>query len=762
MIYGRDYRTKVVAIEPNNSTLDIFYSNGTVENIPHKYWCLSNCKLDSNYVRLEGNNHYKYIRTFSTKKEKSDHVVKYQRLKKDIYTIWNSHEESMIYHGLTLFKDLKLNELSVLSFDIEGSGLVRDKTSKVFLITNTFRKNDKIIKKHFRVDEYSSDVEMMREWATWVCSVNPDIVTGHNIFGYDLDYMNYIMEREGEQLYLGRDGSELTQSKKPGKKRISQNNEWEYKRAYIYGRHIIDTMFLAVNYDIKRNYPAWGLKPIIQYELSKANKMKKSSRTPWQTQLIKSQVGRTFYEAENIGKNWEIPEEREKIVKYGIDDSDDALALFDLMIPSFFYYNRSIPRSFQEIVCSASGGQINSFLVRSYLQENHSIPKSSNEKKFGGGISFGNPGIYKNIYKVDVASLYPSIIITEKIYDRIKDPKGNFLKMVEYFTTERLKNKQLGKTDPYYKDLEQAQKIVINSAYGALGTKGLNFNNYDWAGFVTEKGREILQTGVKWACGRELKHVQKLLKSGKPATKEDGSPKMKWVLPEGEGGKNFDLVNVDTDSFSFSTPRKLSTEEFDSLISELNKLYKKGIVWEDDGAFKSGLIVKAKNYVLEPMDKNSVRAYKGASLLAKRKEKALQQFNEDIINLLLSGKKDSIMKVYMEYCQEVLQDSIDISRWTSRFEITKTLLEGDTPDKKNKLDALKDKEIKEGDKFYSYYNIDDKLTLKENYSNNHSKSRLLKKIFASMKTFENVLDIEMIPNFDLGRNKEFLEWLKGR
>jgi DNA polymerase I len=96
-----------------------------------------------------------------------------------------------------------------------------------------------------------------------------------------------------------------------------------------------------------------------------------------------------------------------------------------------------------------------------------------------------------------------------KIYCPVKDPQALFLKLVDFFTIERLNNKKFGKDtgDRYYKDLEQAQKIVINSAYGFLGAPKLNYNFPEGAAEVTRHGRRILQSAIKWATGAEYEQA---------------------------------------------------------------------------------------------------------------------------------------------------------------------------------------------------------------------------------------------------------------
>jgi DNA polymerase elongation subunit (family B) len=145
-------------------------------------------------------------------------------------------------------------------------------------------------------------------------------------------------------------------------------------------------------------------------------------------------------------------------------------------------------------------------MIRAYLQENGSIPEATEAQNYEGGISFGIPGIYKNNFKVDIQSLYPSIMREYKIYHPKKDPKAFFLESVEYFTVERLKNKKLAKETgkTYYKDMEQSQKILINSKYGALGASGLNFNYIEGAAFITKKGRDILSKAIEFTTSKSV------------------------------------------------------------------------------------------------------------------------------------------------------------------------------------------------------------------------------------------------------------------
>jgi DNA polymerase elongation subunit (family B) len=742
LIFGKDETEKIVAIETVDDEILLFKNDGSIERRPNEYWILSSRSLGVGSERLDGNLFYKYKKTFSDYKNYNEAKSILYKRRTPIYTVSDPVEASMITNGYTFFKGLKVDEVSVLSIDIETTGVVHDKDSKVLLISNTFRdKSGKLKRKLFSLDEYDDEQgSMIANWVSWVQEVDPSIIIGHNVFGFDLPYLSFCYKKySNEDLELGRNCAEIEYSKKPKKFRKDGQQSYDYFEAKIFGRQIIDTWMLSIKYDFKRAYPTYKLKDIVEYE-----GLERKGRIKWN---FEDKKAIDVYKAG--GKDWDDFKE------YCKDDADDSLKLYDLMIPQFFYYMRSIPMPFQTMNLTATGRQINGLLIRSYLQDNHSIPQASEYSSYSGGISAGFPGVYDNVYKVDVASLYPSIMITEKVFDPNKDPNANFLKMVKTFTKERLENKRLGKEtgDRYYKDLEQGQKIVINSAYGLLGAKGLHFNNIELADKVTTKGREILQKGVEWATGFQLKQIPRLLKSGKPKTNANGEVMMHWVPGEKiSEGKGYELVNVDTDSFSYRPKKKLTNEQFQQEIEELNLLYKDGITWEDDGYFKKVIVFKAKNYVL--WDGKKIKT-KGQALKATGKEKSLQNFIKCVIMLLLTNKRDHIMHEYQQIAKEIKRDW-NPEEWSMKVSVTKAVLNPERKQEQKILDAIEGKNFKEGDKVYLFSKDSDTLVLKEDYKGEYDEDIYFNKLFNTLKVFETVFDTTLFPNYKLGRNKDLI------
>jgi DNA polymerase elongation subunit (family B) len=661
-----------------------------------QYWALYDRPVTQDCIKLEGSQHYLYAKKYTAMDElRKDYGKRVYREGADGFVLWNTKEQYMVKNGTTYYKGLTPKDVSVLSFDLETTSLKPSENDKILLISNTFRdRHGNIERRLFSYDDYKSTKEMVYAWAHFVREKNPDIICGHNIFGFDIPYIMFFVL----DLPIGRDDSTLTISEKPREFRKEGSQTYTYNDCFIHGREIVDTMFLSYKYDAaSRKYESYGLKNIISTE---------GLERP----------GRQHYDASQIRIQYQDANEWERIKAYAIDDADDALALFDLMIPSFFYFCQAVPKSLQQVVNGASGAQVNSWMLRAYLQDGHSIPKASEVEQFEGAISFGNPGVYQNVCKVDVASLYPSIILQENIYDSSKDPKRYFLEMVRHFTQERLKNKSLAAEtgDKKYKDLEQSQKIFINSAYGFMGAAGLNFNSFKSAAFITQCGREILQKGMDWASSR-----------------------------------GFNIANGDTDSFCYT-----GSKDFKEEIEDLNAQFPPQIKWTDDGQYVGMVIVKTKNYAM--LTDKGIKI-KGSGLKASMKEFALRAFMSTCLEKLLKGEQDDILNLYNDYARDILSINKDtIKHWSSKKTVTKAILSPKRTNESRPAEAIAGKGLQEGDKFYVYFRTPTEIRCVEDFDGVYDKKSLYKKLYATVSIFEPVLDLTEFKNYSLKRNEGLL------
>lgn len=710
IIFGKANIEKIVCIEPKDGSLEIFYEEGpgliTSSFHQNRYWLLSSQQIDRSFVRMKGDLHYKWGKQYNNREEfqKARMYLK----KYDIFSVYNAKEAVSMKDGYSCFLGMQPEDVSLLSFDIETTGLDPDAAdAKILLISCAYRNKNKLVKELFCYDKYDSQKEMLEDWASWIRMHNPSILLGHNIFGFDLKYIQTVADNVSAELKLGRDGSEIEWDNYEKKFRVDGSRDLHYINCHIYGREIIDTMFLSIKADIGRKYNSYGLKPIIEQE-------------GW------LQANRVLYNAADIRKNYQNPVEWDKIKAYCEGDAMDAITLYDKFVPPFFYMCQSVAKgSFQSLIQTATGSQLNSIMCRAYLQQGHSLPKADEEAKFEGAISIGNPGIYNNCLKLDIASLYPSIMVEYGIYPAHKDPNEYFPFLVKYFREERLKNKKLAKDtgEAYYAHLEQSQKIAINSLYGFMGAPGLLFNYVEGAADVTKYGRIILNKGLDF------------IKS-----------------------QNMQIVNADTDSimFNYQDGQEISQITQDSIRDGMNALFPKNISWEFDGYFRKVVVLKAKNYILD--DGKKVK-FKGSALRSPSLEPALREFIGRVVDAILK-EESNYTEIYNEYIREIkdIGTIFMMKRWGSRKTISSKTLESERTNEKRIRDAIEDTEYVEGDRCYVFFKEDGTLDLVENFHGDYNKKKLYEKLFKTGQRFSTVLNSkELFPNYGLKRNQENLK-----
>jgi hypothetical protein len=210
---------------------------------------------------------------------------------------------------------------------------------------------------------------------------------------------------------------------------------------------------------------------------------------------------------------------------------------------------------------------------------------------------------------------------------------------------------------------------------------------------------------------------------------------------------NFVICNADTDSISFRKEdhSPFSEEEQEKLLKELNSLYPEKIKWEHDGIFEVFVVVKAKNYIKLH---DGVLEIKGSGLKDPKKQPAIREFTDKVINCLVYDKTNEILNIYNEYIREI-NNLKDICRWVRKMTITESVLNPKRTTEQKILNALEGKKMQQGDKIYVFFKQDESLCLQENWNNNHHPVKLMASLYNSLNTFKNVLDMTQFPKYHL-------------
>lgn len=219
----------------------------------------------------------------------------------------------------------------------------------------------------------------------------------------------------------------------------------------------------------------------------------------------------------------------------------------------------------------------------------------------------------------------------------------------------------------------------------------------------------------------------------------------------------FIVTSGDTDSICFGKKdgSPITEKEQNEIIEEINSIYPSLIKWAHDGYFPNLLILKAKNYAMWDGKKIKI---KGSSLKDQKKEKALQDLMFEVVNSLLGLNNESPLDIYNKYVY-MANNVTDITAWASKKTITDKLLTSERKNESSIRDAFGDTIVQEGDKIFVYKTNDNVLKLTKNFSSDHSVTHLLKRIYATISIFENVVNMDQFLNYSLKRNQEELQEL---
>lgn len=569
--------------------------------------------------KLEGNQFFGQLATFPNEKEYTS-ALKFLKTSTGFspssamapYRVVSDLDQQFLtMSGIRLFSGMQLDELLRMQIDIEV------RTTPGYSFPNSEREFDAIImiamrdssgwEKLLSLDEIS-EKEILQEMVELINERNPDVIEGHNIFNFDLPYIEARAKRHKVKLNIGRDGSKA----KSRKSRFNvAERTLDYMRYDIAGRHVIDTFHLVQLYDvIKREFDSYGLKYIAKY-------------------FGVSAPERTYVEGDKISELFE--QNPDLLKKYAMDDVRETDAISKILSPSFFYQAQIIPMTYQNCLVRGNATRIESIFTSAYLDAKHSIPKAEPAQQVTGGLTASfHDGIFENVWHADVRSLYPSIIMAEKISPS-RDQLGIFQCYLGKLRTFRLESKDLMNSatnqseKDHYSALQSTFKILINSFYGYLGFGFGSFNDYEAAGQVTRRGREILTS------------MENLLTS--------------------IGSK---VIEMDTDGLYFQPPEGFSGTT-DDMQKQIQTVLPEGIEVELDAVYKAMFGYKSKNYAL--LHEDGKISLAGGALKSRGLEPFQRDFMRKTISLLLHRKSDEILKLYDSFCEKIRNHSMPLAEF---------------------------------------------------------------------------------------------------
>lgn len=543
-------------------------------------------------------------------------------LENDYYWVGPT-EQYLMATGQVYFRGLTYAELHRLQFDLETTALDPER-GRIFLIAVRDSRGLEIT---LEAPTPADEPRMIAELCALIRERDPDVIENHNLFGFDLPFLDTRAAKLGVKLALNRAGgpSQMEQYVDPYRRRSSKHKRMRFS---IAGRELIDTLDAVRRYDFSvRELPSYRLKDVAKHF---------GVATAERVYLAGAAVYETYQKTPDLTR------------RYALDDVAEVDAISQRLLGATFALAGMAPRRFERLASAGPAmGILEPMLVRAYLQAGAALPRMAGSKYSGDDLHEGGAlhlfatGIAEHVVKADVASLYPSLMRTYKIGPEC-DHLGVLLHLVDKLTDLRLGHKTAmrtavrGSLEYGLHDANQAaMKILINSAYGYLAAgKMALFADRRAADEITRRGRELL--GQVVAALRE---------------------------------RGMALLEADTDGVYFAVPADWTEQQERSLVAEIAALLPDGIRLEYEGRYRAMFSHEVKNYAL--LTYGGTLIMRGVALKSSRAEPFGERFLQKALRCALLGNSAGVREALQETIAALRNRRLTAEDVAARVRLTK-------------------------------------------------------------------------------------------
>lgn len=533
-------------------------------------------------------------------------------------------EQYLMQTGRVYFRGLAYGDLHRLQFDLETTALEPER-GRIFLIAV---RDSRGLAVTLEAPEPADEGPMIRDLCALIQERDPDVLENHNLMGFDLPFLEHRAAQLGVPLVLGRLGGPRRLARYPAPPADGRRRH-RRARYTVAGREIIDTLDAVRRHDfVARDLPSHRLKDVARHF---------GVAAPERTYLAGSEVYRTYRQQPAL------------VRRYAQDDVAEADGLSQRLLGAPFSLAGMAPRRYEQLASAGPAmGILEPLLVRAYLHAGAAPPygaargEAAMADHTGGAVFLFATGVAQQVVKVDIASMYPSLMRAEGIGPRC-DRLGALLHVVGAMTELRLAHKDAlrgAASDDlrrgHHDAMQAAMKLLINSAYGymAAGTMAL-FADRHAADQVTRRGREVLGQVV------------------------DGLRERGMVLLE-----------ADTDGVYFAAPLGWSEEEERALVSEVAADLPPGIRLEYEGRFRAMLSHEVKNYALLTYDDQLI--VRGVAMRSSRSEPYGERFLRQALSATLVGDIAALQRAFRATVFAVANRQLPAADLATRVRLSKT------------------------------------------------------------------------------------------
>ncbi len=540
-----------------------------------------------------------------------DAFLKEARTSVTVDAIRPLESQYLLQHRQRLFGAMSFGHVRRLQLDIETgseSGDFSDPTQpgdRVLAIGLRLGGRNQLLLLEAMSD--AAEKRLLESFNAALQAADPDVIEGHNLHKFDLDYLRQRCRRFKVPCAWGRYGQRASFRHS----RLKVAERWiDFPRCDLPGRAVVDTYLLVQLYDITtRELTAYGLKDVaVYFGITE-----------------EASADRTYIEGPKIQEAFR--DDRDRFCAYLEDDLRETQGLADQLLPTYFEQVRTFPTLLQEATLRGATSKIDLLFLEEYYHARQACPLPPEVAPFDGGYTRSfQEGVFRDVLHYDVASLYPSLLLGIG-RNPATDTLGVFIPLLRRLREYRLKYKLLARTAPDEEERAEAQarqasfKILINSFYGYLGFSGARFGDGELAAEVTRRGRELLQALI----AEFAKH-------------------------------DCTILEADTDGIYLASAKFYSRP--DDLLAEVAPILPAGIELEYDGKYEAMFCYKMKNYALYDGRKVTLR---GSALRSRGMEPYLKRLSNQLIAFLLGVSPESPLALIEDYRRRLADRSLPVT-----------------------------------------------------------------------------------------------------
>src|SRR5579875_1879964 len=533
-------------------------------------------------------------------------------------------EQYLMQSGRVYFRGLTYDDLHRLQFDLETTALDPHR-GRIFLIAI---KDNRGFATTLEAPTPADEARMIAELGRIIRERDPDIVENHNLFQFDLQFLEYRAKQLNVPLQMGRAGGPGLLERR--EETLAIGPEARKRTRYsVAGREFIDTLDAVRRYDfVVRELSSYRLKDVARY-------------------FGIATEERVYLEGTKIFETY--TRDRDSVRRYALDDVQEVDGLSRRLMGAVFALSGMAPRRYERLASAGPAmGILEPMLVRAYLRAGMAIPQQSagqsslQNQHEGGAVHLFAEGVAQHVVKADVASLYPSLMRSFRIGPAC-DRLGALLGILDRLTDLRLAHKAAARRATpgsleadMHEATQAAMKILINAAYGYMGAGSMAlFADMRAADEVTRRGREVLSQVLD-------------------ALRERGMA----------------LIEADTDGVYFAVPADWSEEQERQLVADIGAHLPAGIRLEYEGRYRAMFSHEVKNYAL--LTYGGQLIVHGVALRSSRAEPYGDRFLRQALLSTMTGDVARVRQVYLETTESLRQRVFSASDVAARVRLSKS------------------------------------------------------------------------------------------